>query len=65
MYQDAFDTIARLMSNEKVIKEILFKKETFRVRWVQEKELFHFKYDSLSIQKFLEYYETFEEIAKR
>ena len=60
MYKDAFELIGKLAENEKVIKEILFTKKGFRVRWTQEKQLFNYNFTKESIESFLELYETYE-----
>lgn len=48
MYTDAFKTIFSLCKNENIVKEILFTKKGFRVRWTQEKKLFWFKIETLT-----------------
>lgn len=60
MTTDAILLIGRLLSNEEIIEEVVFKKKGFRVRFKKSKTLFHFKYTEISIESFLEYYEAFE-----
>lgn len=59
MNTDAFKLIGKLMENG-VISEILFTKKGFRVRFRDEKGLFHYRFDDDSIISFIELYETYE-----
>jgi len=60
MYEDAFLLIGKLAQNDKVIKEILMTKKGFRVKWVNEKQIFHYKFTKEGISDFYELYEILE-----
>lgn len=58
MYTESFLFIGNLLQNE-VVSEFVMTKKGFRVRFRDEKQLFHFKFEEKSIIEFLELYETY------
>lgn len=63
MYEDAFLLIGKLAQNDKVVKEIRMTKKGFRVRWVNEKQLFWYRFSKIGVQEFYELYEIMEREA--
>lgn len=58
MYTEAFLFIGNLLQSE-VVTEFVMTKKGFRVRFRDEKQLFHYDFTSEGIIEFLELYETY------
>lgn len=59
MYKEAFELISNLIIKGKSIKKVSLLKKNFRVYW-SDGTTISFQYDQLSIESFLEIYETME-----